>query len=99
MTYINLDAIFANNTLNGILYHINQDIGRGWFFTLILIAFFIVLMVSFGNYSFGDQFFAASFFAALLAGFFWLLGWISILIFVAAVLMATMAALMAFFQR
>jgi hypothetical protein len=99
MTYIDLANITANNTLQGILYQINVTVGHGWFFTLVLLAFFIILMVGFANYPAADMFFASIFITTMLSGFFWLLDFVGIYIFAVCLVLTVIALLLSFLTR
>lgn len=76
MTWIDLTNVTANNSIAGLLTQINVTIGHGWFFTFVLLALFVILMVTWLNYSPQDAFFAASLITTMLAGFFLVMNWI-----------------------
>ena len=99
MTLINFTNItMANSTLQQ-LQAIHLDITGGWFAILLCISLFIIIFISMSFYEVGGAFLIASFFTTMIAGLFWMAGFVPTIVFVSATIFMAIGVVLVTFIK
>lgn len=96
MTFVNLTNITLTNSTLGIFQAINFDIANGLFFTLILIALFVVLFVNYSNQFAKESLVITMFIVTMIAGLLWLSGLIPLYVLIVALFVTLMSFILFF---